>query len=266
MARNLEDYLNRETLEKHGRTVYETLFLKRPAALPLVLLIVLLLVAWSAWRSPVAGTAMDAPPATGAGEKAGDGNKNTNVSLSRDLWNAPRGVSYKLKSIYTMKGVDYAIINGKDLKVGDRVEQAKVVEIQRDMVKIQEKDKDHPTELRLRSNGLNLEVILPPTPTPEPTPTERPKTKQEPKPEEVEATPTPQPEPETATAEWDWSTWPGRQDFLAEIKDTMLDPVKRKEMKAKWDSEKDSMADSAELTKAMVDWIDRCFEHFEKHG
>lgn len=262
MARNIEDLLNRESLARFGQSLYGNLFGKRPALVPLVLAIVLLLVAWSAFRSPVEGSEPEPPRQSKEGTEEEQGNNRGGIQLSRDFWSTPRGVSYKLKSVYTMAGVDYAIINGKDLKVGDRVEKATVLSIERELVKIQEEDKDHPTELRLKSGGLNLEVVLPPTPTPAPTETPRPERKRVPKEEE----PTPTPEPEPVTAEWDWSSWPGPPEMLEEVKSTMLDASKRKEARAEWEAEKDSEDMRMFLSREAIDWIDRCFDFFEANG
>ncbi len=252
--------------------------MRHPLAVPLVLALVCAATAWSALSPPV-----DLGSASRSRDTKKDGNKEESskpdISLSRDLFSPPASYSYSLQGVYSMDGTDYAIINGSDAKVGDRVGQATVTEITAEVVKIKEDGKESPTELRVfgkgESEGGGGEWEGggrirggPPMPPDMPSNNKPPKPPKPPK-EKPPVSSGPSPEPvkveKSFRVEWDWSTWPGPPQMLDELKSRMSDPEKRIEAKAEWEKMKAMGERPPEITDEMVEWIDKCFAHYESN-
>lgn len=283
MAVNLEEILNPKQLETGGRALWEAVFVRRPFAMPVVLALLCAAVAWNALSSPVN---------LGSSSRDRDRDRDKNaakaevskpeLNLSRDLFSPPPSYSYSLQGVYSMDGEDIAIINGGDHRVGSQVGKAKVVEITAEVVRIQEEGKDTPTELRVFGRGESSEGGgrggrggwspgggAPPGMPAMPS-RDRPSRRlpaASPSPAPAGAAPSDVVSP--AKAEWDWSSWPGppeTQAHLEELKKAMSDPAQRAQAKAGWDMMKSSGMRPPEITDAMVEWIDRCFAHFESNG
>lgn len=270
MAGNIEDYINRKRLEDAGGWLREHLLEERPLLLPIVLALLLALVAWSVFRG-VGGEGLglvvrEGAAATDAGAAPG----KPEVKLSRDLWAPPTNHSYSLSAVYTSDGVDIAIINGQDCKVGDRVGAAKVVEIGVHVVKIQEDGKDAPTELRWMGEGLPMEAVQQPTPTPAPTATPAPTPAAASGSPMTAPSPTATPEAERASAGgWDWSTWPGPPEFMDHIegfKEMLDNPEKRAEARREIEEARATGQIPPELNEEAVQWLLDCLDWYDQNS